>query len=334
MNVFRRRSSGDLIADRRFGYGEALARKGDHGAAIELFEQAIERVPNWPPVWRALARARLARFDITGACAALRECLRLDPADELGAGLELTMLDAGVTVDTAPAAYVAALFNAYAPTFEKALVERLAYSTPTALARLLAETAQGEGPRRFARALDLGCGTGLAGDAIRRNVGYLEGVDLSAGMLDIARSKGVYDALIHGDILSCLLAGGPAYDLILAADVFSYIGDLENVFKAAASRLSPGGILAISVEKAPDEASDWSIRQSLRFAHSARYLRRLAAESGFSLVALRQSVLRKDRGADVDGLLVVLASPACAGHATVETPAAAQDAAAQTPLLN
>ena len=45
------------------------------------------------------------------------------------------------------------------------------------------------------RVLDLGCGTGLAGEALRRRAAWLEGVDLSSGMIDQARRKGLYDRL-------------------------------------------------------------------------------------------------------------------------------------------
>ncbi|HXI88153.1 MAG TPA: tetratricopeptide repeat protein, partial [Parvularculaceae bacterium] len=131
------RSSGDLIADRRYAYALELQKAGDITAAIELFEQAVERAPQWPAGWLALARARRDGFDQAGAIAAFRQCLHLDPADEGGASLDLARLDAAVTVDAAPAAYVAALFDAYAPDFDAALVERLGYSAPREIAARL-----------------------------------------------------------------------------------------------------------------------------------------------------------------------------------------------------
>jgi predicted TPR repeat methyltransferase len=296
-------SSGDLIADRRYAYGAELAKAGDYSAAGDLFEQAIERAPTWAPAWHALGRARRDHVDRAGAIAAFRECLKLDPGDVLGASLELARIDAGVTVDTAPGAYVAALFDAYAPDFENALIERLRYAAPSLIANLVRETA----PYRFARALDLGCGTGLAGAALRPDVDYLEGVDLAARMIDIARQKRVYDALHQADLLSHLRAPGGPFDLIIAADVFAYIGDLSPVVKALALRLAPGGLAAFSVEKGGPQ--DWRIEESLRFAHSEDYVRRLAAESGMTVAALTHSVLRKDRGADIEGLIFLLKAP-------------------------
>ncbi|HOP19544.1 MAG TPA: methyltransferase domain-containing protein [Amphiplicatus sp.] len=305
------RSSGDLIADRRYSYGLELAQAGDHAAAIDLFEQTIERAPNWPPAWLALARARREHFDGAGSIAAFRECLRLDPADALGAGLELSRLDASVTLDAAPAAYVAQLFDAYAPSFDKALVERLHYSGPWTLARMIRAHAPQAAPHRFARALDLGCGTGLAGEALRGDVGYLEGVDLAPGMIEVAKSKSVYDALAEGDVLSALLAREDRFNLIIASDVFTYIGDLARLFTSMRARLAPGGFAAFTVEKAEEEESPagWLVRESLRFAHSVSYLRRLAAVNGLAVIAMEETALRKDRGADIAGLAIVLTAP-------------------------
>lgn len=297
-------SSGDLIADRRYQYGQELVRSGDLAAAIDLFQQAVERAPDWTPAWLALGRARAAHFDPAGAATAFRTCLHLDPADVLGAGLELARLDASVTLDAAPTAYIAALFDAYAPEFDTALVERLHYSAPQTLARLVRAHAPAAAPHRFARALDLGCGTGLAGEALRRDIGYLEGVDLATGMVEMARAKGVYDALTQADILAHLLRQGDRFNLVLAADVFTYIGALERIFAALSRRVAAGGMIAFTVEKGGPE--DWRIGESLRFAHSEAYLRRLAAAQGFSVAALEESVIRKDRGADIVGLAVVL----------------------------
>ncbi|MGE0407965.1 MAG: class I SAM-dependent methyltransferase [Amphiplicatus sp.] len=303
-------SSGDLIADRRYSYGQALAQAGDHAAAAELFAQAIERAPAWAPAFHALGRARLCCFDRAGAVAAFRDCLRLDPEDRLGASLDLARLDAAVTVDAAPAAYVAALFDAYAPDFENALVERLHYTAPTTIAAKVRAAAPAGAPHRFARALDLGCGPGLAGEALRLDIGYLEGVDLAEGMIAVARGKGVYDSLRQDDILAHLLGPGAPFDLILAADVFPYIGDLARIIAAMGAKLTPGGLAAFSVEKAG--AEDWTLRESLRFAHSEDYLRRLAAQASLAVVTIEETVLRKDRGAEIVGLVAILKAEATA----------------------
>ncbi len=305
------RSSGDLIADRRFQYGLELAREGDHAAAAELFEQALERAPHWPDAWAALGRARRDHSDPAGAALAFREALRHDGADALGASLELSRLDASVEIDAAPLAYVAGLFNSYAKEFDKALVERLGYAAPQKLAAMVKALDVAK-PRHFARVLDLGCGTGLAGEAFVASAGWLEGVDLAAEMLGQARSKGVYNELACTDILSHLKATPHHYDLMLAADVLIYLGDLTRFFAAASAKLSPGALFAFSVERS--ESVDVALRESLRFAHSARYVRNALNGAGLEIVTMEQAVLRKDRGAGIDGLLAVARKPLEAIH--------------------
>lgn len=302
------KSSGDLIADRRFDYAEAFFRDGDFAAAIDLYEQAIERAPLWPPGYWSLARARRAIGDRIGAAASFRDCLRLDPDDALGASLALAELDAAVTIDVAPALYVKTLFDAYASDFDKALVERLDYSTPEMLAAAIRAARKSTG--RSGRALDLGCGTGLAGMSIVADVAWLEGVDLSPAMVEEARRKGVYDRLETAEIDAALHQRTDHYELIVAADVFIYFGDLSRVIPAIAARLAPGGLAAFSVEKGV--GADYSVQPSLRFAHSADYVARLIKAAGLDLVSMAEASLRKDRGEDVAGLLVVARKPAVA----------------------
>ena len=295
------RSSGDLNADRRFQYGQTFLREGDCVAAIDLFRQAAERARSWPDAHFALGKALREIGDRAGAASAFRECLTLEPADTLGASLALAELDAAMTIDAAPAAYVKALFDAYAEDFDKALVERLSYATPQRLAEMIRAARKTSG--RSGRALDLGCGTGLAGEEILADVVFLEGVDISDGMIEAARAKGVYDRLEAGDILTALGRRRDAFDLILAADVLIYFGDLSAVFARVAAHLSDGGLFAFSVEKGA--GADFAVQPSLRFAHSADYVARMASAAGLIIVAMEEAVLRKDRGADVAGLLAI-----------------------------
>ncbi|MFC2952591.1 methyltransferase domain-containing protein [Marinicaulis aureus] len=300
------RSSGDLIADRRYQYGLDLASEGDAAAAADLFEQALERAPGWADAWFSLGRARREAYDPAGAATAFREALRCDPTDILGASLELSRLDASVDVDAAPIAYVKGLFNSYAEDFDEALVERLGYATPQKLSAMVAEMG-GVTPLHFPRVLDLGCGTGLSGEAFVASAGWLEGVDVADAMISAAKDKGVYDALSCSDIMSFLAASEHKYDLVIAADVFIYFGDLSHLFAAASAKLAPGGLFAFSVERS--ETIDVALRDSLRFAHSAGYVAATLTAAGFELANMEEAILRKDRGADVDGLLVVARKP-------------------------
>lgn len=291
------RSSGDLLADRRFLYGEGLLADGEPAAAAELFEQALERAPDWPDGHAGLARARHAAGDTAGAVAAWRRVLALEPADVLGARLHLGLLGAAAVPAAPPPAYVAALFDQYAPAFETALVERLAYGAPAVLGGLVAETG-----RRFAHAVDLGCGTGLMGAEVRRVVDRLDGIDLSPAMLDQAEAKQLYDDLSVADVVAALAERRGRHDLVLAADVLCYLGDLCPVMAAVARSLLPGGLFAFTVETAAsDEAADWTLRPSLRYAHRPEGVVAAAAAAGLALLRRADGTLRLDAGVPVLG---------------------------------
>ena len=171
-------AAGDLIAERRFAYAKAAANEGDWSAAAELFEQTVERAPNWAAAWFALAEAREKLGDLDAAARAFRETLAADPADAQGAMARLALIGRGDAPDALPQAYVARLFDDYAPRFDNHLIKNLGYRAPALIAEALSAVAP---DRRFASALDLGCGTGLMGEALRDRVDRLTGVDLSPG---------------------------------------------------------------------------------------------------------------------------------------------------------
>lgn len=80
--------------------------------------------------------------------------------------------------------------------------------------------------------LDLGCGTGLSGSWLKDYARSLTGVDISENMVQLAKKKGLYDEL-HVDSLAPFLdrlnQKDQRYDLVVAADVLSYIGDLSDI---------------------------------------------------------------------------------------------------------
>ncbi len=156
--------SGDLAADRRYQWGLGAAESGDFDGARDLFSQAMELAPAWAPGWFALAQAFEALGCRAEAVEAYSKSLALDSSDALGAGLRLAKLGAQAVPAAAPRAYVEALFDQYAATFDRHLVEKLAYRGPQILVDAVERAAPGQ---IFAHMLDLGCGAGLAGAAFR-----------------------------------------------------------------------------------------------------------------------------------------------------------------------
>ncbi len=297
-NLFH--SSGDLIADRRFSYAEALAEEGDHAAAADLLAQVLELVPEWPPAWFKLALVEGERGLRDASCAAFARALALDPQDVLGASLHLARLGAAASPDSAPEAYVRNLFDQYAGRFDGHLLDGLAYRGPD----LLRAEVESLGARRFRHAIDLGCGTGLGGIAFRDLAQVLTGVDLSPGMIAEARDKGLYDRLVVAAI-ETFLAAQPAAsaDLLVAADVLCYVGDLAPILHAAHDVLEQDGLFALTLQKGD---GTFSLGADLRFAHAPSYVREIVAAHGLELAILDEAPLRRDAGAEVMGLVAVL----------------------------
>lgn len=303
----RSRSSGDLLADRRYAYADAAFREGDAGAAADLAAQTLERAPAFAPAHALLGRARARLGRIEEAVAALGDALALEPDDALGVRLDLAALGALHPAEAISPGYVTALFDDYAPRFDRHLVEGLAYRGPELLRSAVLRALGPRPPQfRFRRVLDLGCGTGLAARAFEGLFETIEGVDLSPRMLAQARATRLYAQLHQGDVTAFLAReGAGSADLILAADVFVYVARLEPVFVEAARVLEPGGLFGFTVQAHAGEG--FVLGEDGRYAHGEGYLRAAAVEAGLTLKSLHQVSTRQDRGADVPGSLVVLA---------------------------
>ncbi|EJJ27363.1 class I SAM-dependent DNA methyltransferase [Rhizobium sp. CF142] len=297
-------SSGDVIADRRADYAKMLAEGGDAEAAAELMEQALELAPAWAAGWYRLATYREKAGRVGTAVEAYRRTLELDPEDIFGAGLKLALLGDTEMPAQPPSRYVERLFDDYADRFETSLVEKLDYSVPQKLAALVASTG-----RHYRRAVDLGCGTGLLGPEIRAQVTELEGFDLSQNMLAKAAEKHIYDHLAQADLslapeASGLFADGGRHraDLVTAADVLMYLGNLESVFAIVDDLAVAGADFVFSVEDG-GEGDGFSLAPSLRYAHSQTYVEGLAAAHGLKILDIVKTIIRKDGGKPVSGIL-------------------------------
>ena len=310
----------DPLAESRFRRGQAALADGALAEAAEMTEQALALAPDWVGAWATLGAILRASGDEAGAAAAIARALALDPADRHGAALAR---DASVATSNAPAdappAYVAALFDAYAAHFDTHLTHALRYDGPAALLAALREA----GHIRFGRTLDLGCGTGLCGAALRPAASHLAGVDLSPGMIAVARGKRVggaplYDRLEIGALQAFLdgEAAGSA-DTIVAGDVFAYLGDLRPVLAGVARVLEPGGALAFTVQTGGGTSDDtddetgtgYHVGVDMRFRHSPSFVTGALAATGLrTRVCARRSV-RRERDAPVPGLVVVAGKP-------------------------
>lgn len=299
-------SSGDLVADRRFDFARDLQLKGELVAAADLFAQATELAPGFASAWFTLAEIREQLGERDAAIAAFRKARDADPDDRHGASLRLMLLGAEKLSDMPPA-YVRALFDQYAPKFESALVGDLGYRGPALLFKaVLAARHAVRKPAFFRRAIDLGCGTGLAASAFAKGVDHFTGIDLSQRMIEKARATGLYAELEVADMLEGL-RGRPeaSADLILAADAMVYVADLAPVLKEARRVLVTGGLLAFTVETYGGDGV--VIGEGLRYAHGALHVRAAIDAAGLGLSQFEELSARNEDNRPVPGLVVVAA---------------------------
>jgi predicted TPR repeat methyltransferase len=318
-------------------YGQALAHAGDFAEAAEALRIAVHLDPGNHVVAQKAAQARFIADLIagvpldaaTGACLARpgisekeaakisRQAFHLlsahghkqaalglgearlaqDPGDP-----ELDYLLAilrGEPVTRAPERYVASHFDQFAEEFDKQLTGVLGYSAFKPLAGLAEAHAV-----HIARVLDLGCGTGLAGPFLAQPGRHVTGVDLSGGMLEKARARGCYDSLLNTEAVAYLGAHDAVYDLIFAADVLNYIGELGDLMKNAAQALVAGGLFALTIET--NTGADIALMPSGRFAHALDYVLAQAGEAGFATVATQEIQLRYETTGFVAGHLILL----------------------------
>ncbi|NOJ48978.1 class I SAM-dependent DNA methyltransferase [Bradyrhizobium archetypum] len=299
-------SSGDLMADRRFEFARDLQLKGDLPAAADLLLQATELAPDFASAWFALGGIREELGQREAAVSAFQKARASDPDDRHGAGIRLMRLGAE-PVAGMPQAYVQTLFDQYAPRFESSLVGDLGYRGPALLfGAVLSVRSAERKPAFFKRAIDLGCGTGLAASAFANGVDHFVGVDLSTRMIERARATGLYAELNVSDMLQGLRAQPDASaDLILAADAMVYVAEIAPVLKEAARVLVSGGLLAFTTETHDGEGV--IIGGGLRYAHAAAYVRAAVESAGLKLSLLEDRSARNEDNAPVPGLVAVAA---------------------------
>ncbi len=248
-----------------------------------------------------------------------QQVLRIDPEHESAAHMLAAI--AQRDVGKAPDEYVTAVFDEYSIRFEKSLLEDLQYRGP-ALLRQLVEDTLGK-KYLLGTCLDLGCGTGLVADSLSGMFTAIDGVDLSAGMLAIARKKDVYNHLEQNDIISFLKEvqkGSKQYDCVIAMDVFVYLGDLREVFYLVGNIskknkqnnrhvhfLFSTETMQQSVEpQTISDPSEYQLQLSGRFCHSSSYIHDLTKEHGWEICAEETVKLRKEGSEWLHGSLWLL----------------------------
>lgn len=304
-------SSGDPTLDRRYAWAEAALKEGDAQACVEILDQTLAQAYHFTAAWHLYGLAQEALGHREEAATAWRQCLDLDPNDHFGARLDLARIGAMAAEDATSENFSGTLFDTYAERFDSHLTQALHYNAPMLLKAALARICDNASrPFRFDTVLDLGCGTGLMGEAIREEAGFLAGCDVSPRMIERARAKTradgapLYDKLAVAGLTAFLTSRPDAFaDLVVAADVFVYLGELAPAFAQSARVLKRGGLFAFTVQS--HEGEGVVVGADRRFAHAEGWLRQRLKEAGFGSVTVEPASTRQDRDVAVPGLLIV-----------------------------
>lgn len=271
-----------------------LEEAHDLPSAVDLYQRALRVDPYQVEVLASLGRLWTVLGDAARARSWFERALSIEP-DHAEAQAGLAALEAPEALTPA---YIRTLFDQYADRFDADLTGTLKYQAPALVAALLARCCIAGGKIDL---LDLGCGTGLSGAALKPLARTLDGVDLSPRMVSKAEARGIYDMLAVGEAEAFLAGAAKSWDVIAAVDMLNYLGDLGPIFRLVAERLRVGGLLVGTVEKRIEGGQ--ALSEKRRYRHGEDHVRAALDGAGLVLVEMSEAALRQEGGAPVAGLV-------------------------------
>ena len=288
-------------------YREAYYNRGmtyhvlkHYDKALVEFDKAIELSPNYAECFFEKSFIYIVFNEHKKAIANLEKAIEYNYEPRDHAEFVLSALNPGQYMRQMPVNFAVELFDSYADRFEKHLVGDLKYNSPEVMLKMLS----GHLTKKL-EILDIGCGTGLVGKLLKPHASKLVGVDLSKKMLEKAKLACDYDGLIEADIDQFLQGCDEKFDLVVAADVFIYIGELASIFQSLSRIIQKGGKFCFTVEKSEEEAYALSPK-TLRYSQSKNYIEGLASQSNFAIRDCIEMAIRQEFEVDVAGYYFLL----------------------------
>lgn len=282
-----------------FNLGTIFMGKESYDMASSHFQTAVALLPENADAHYNYATCLLKQNLPQTALHHLRQALKLAP-DNAIFKFRLAAVSGEDNPRRPPVEYIRTLFDRYAERFDKDLLQSLQYKAPELLCALLKEPLA---PIVNPIVVDIGCGTGLCGEYLQHLGAQLIGIDLSPGMLAIAKDKRIYQELIEGDIADILNNHYFHADALIAADVWIYFGDLSPLLQQALKQVKSGGFLAFSCEEGDKDDNAFHLSPTGRYQHGRTYITNLLAATGWHLLADPQAILREQQGVPVVGRL-------------------------------
>lgn len=276
--------------DYLYNVGVVYNYKGLYTDALTYFEKVLTLEPKHYNAIVNIATIYLKRYMPAEAKFYYKKALQLKPDDNQTRFMLAALDNSQDKFEKAPENYVTDLFNEYASTFDEHLTKILSYKAPEVMYNLLIRHIDIE-QKADLSCCDLGCGTGFMGEKLKEHTKKLIGVDLAPKMLEKAKEKNVYTELVAEDITSYLVNNPNKFNLITAADVLPYFGNITYPLAAAYNSLTAGGHIIFTCENNP-ESQDYFLSSNARFSHSQDYVLKVLDDVGFKIVTNTQAVTR------------------------------------------
>ena len=267
------------------------------------FKKALDINPKHIAAYKNLSQIAMHENDFKLAKHYLNKALSLD-ANDITAKYLLQAIS-GENITKPPDNYISELFDQYANSFDEHLLNKLYYMVPDKIISLIQNNID---IVNIKSVLDLGCGTGLMLEKLSNYFSFNRtvGVDISQNMLNFAESKNLYDELLQAEICKYLEINEDKFDLIIAADVLPYMGDLNNIFSGIKKSLNNNGFFVFSVENNTLLDDDYVLTKKGRFTHNINYIKNLATTHNLYVKDTKYHSLRKDGNYTVPGISVCI----------------------------
>lgn len=273
---------------------------GQPAQAIDTYLKVLQQAPDHPSANSNLAYVYHRTGATERAVYYYQQVLQYQPDHQAAQHMLAALTGSGTA--SSPDSYVRDVFDNYSSHYEQSLIVELEYCVPATI-RDVVDTGSAW-KRTYDRGLDLGCGTGLGGEAFRDCVAVLDGIDLSEKMIAFAAAKTLYRNLHVGNIVNFLKLTRESYDFYLAADVFVYVGELAETFALLRERARRDVLCCFSTENI--DGSGYQLQRTGRFAHTPAYIKEVSQATGWQIAANRNTLLRKEKGRWVKGDLWLL----------------------------
>lgn len=287
------------IAQSHYQLAQLLMQMGRIEDSIESLNNVLSVRNDIPDAHFQLGQLYIRIAEKKKASEHLRNYLRLVPDDKAGAKMLLAHLGEEKIPENAPQVYLQQFYENYANTYDHQLINQLDYKCPQVIRDALIKNGISN-----VDILDLGCGTGLSGEAVISMARILDGVDLSEAMLNVASQRNIYNNLEAIDVYDFLGKKHEDYDVVIAAGLFEHIGAPDQIFQSVFSVLRNDGCFVFTADE--NLGQGVGVNSSGFFTHGKDYLIERAKQCGFRIVSNESVYMRRENNNPVSGLLVVL----------------------------